>query len=167
MFSQQANQQLSWDEYPMFPRRHLLLPPTVNGFGRLGLDEQSRGAAVGPNALANPNIAVDPHAVVDHNAAIDPNPNGEFIPLFFDEKAFNVRKAAREANRKKSDYPYNDLVAQHKILGRLYEAIRNTIGVDDSAKVATKFADDSIPDAAIHATCWEVMVILFHILTKG
>jgi len=139
----------------MFAWRHLLLPTTVNGFGGLILDEQSRGAAVGPNALVNPNT------VIDHNL------NGGFIPLFLDEKAFNVRKEAREANRKKSDYPYDDLVAQHKILGRLYEAIRNTIGVDDSAKVAAKFADNSIPDAAIHATCWEVMVILFHILTKG
>jgi hypothetical protein len=159
--SQQANQQLIWNENPMLLQKGCVLPPTVNGFGGIVLGEQSQGAAADTNVLVDLNVAVDPHAVVGHNTAIDPNPNGGFIPLFLDEKAFNERNAAREADRKKSDYPYDDLAAQHKILGRLYEAIRNTIDVDDSEKVSAKFANDSIPDAAIHAACWEVMVSLF------
>lgn len=145
----------------MLPRQRRVLPQTVNGFGGLVLDEKSRGAAVFPNALVDPNVAVDPRAVVDHNPAVNLNPNGGFIPLFLDEEAFNERKRARKADRKKSDYPHNDLATQHKILARLYEAIRNTRDVEDSDKVAAKFADDSIPDADIHATCWEVMVSLF------
>jgi hypothetical protein len=149
---QQANQQHLLNRHSMLSRQRQVLPPTVNGFGELVLHEQSRGAAVGSNIL------VDPHTVVDPNATLDPNPNGGFIPLFLDEKAFNERKAAREADREISDYPRDNLPAQHRILARIYEAIRNTTGVEDSEKVAAKFADNSIPDAAIHEMCWDVMV---------
>jgi hypothetical protein len=137
------------------------MPPTANGFGGLVLHEQSEGAAVDPNTLVDPNAAADPHPVVDPNDTVDPNPNGGFVPLFIDEKAFKERKAAREARREISDYPRDDIAAQHKILARLYEAIRNTIGVEDSGRVAAKFADNSIPDAVIHEMCWDVMASLF------
>jgi hypothetical protein len=150
------------------PRRRIL-PPTVNGFGGLVLNEQSRVAAANQNTFVDLNVAVDPHTVINPNAAIDLNHNGavglnhngEFIQLFFDEKAFKERKRAQQADRKKSDYPYSDINAQHKIIGCLYEAIRNTTEVEDSDKVAAKFADDSIPEEEIHRTCWEVMVRLF------
>jgi hypothetical protein len=57
----------------------------------------------------------------------------------------------------KSDYP-EDQETQLVIISSLYDAIRNTTGILDSATVGKLFSGDKIPDEAIEMVCWEVMV---------
>jgi hypothetical protein len=128
----------------------------TNDFGESVLHRQSRGAVVLGSPVASA-ASVVPTGVVNQNASVHYNING-FTPLFEDEQKFNERELAKQETREISDYPYGNLPAQYDILRRLYVAFRNTIDVEDSAKVAAKFADGSYSELAYHEACWAVMV---------